>query len=129
MIANAIRKGGAMTSALDPTANALLNITATVDHDQAVLALTGEIDLSDTDHLLMCVKWYLGEPHITGVTLDLHALTFMDAAGIRTLVRGRRAADQLGKTFLIKNHHGHIAELIGILGLDKYLTDPTVPFT
>ena len=117
-----------MTSALDPTVGARLNITATVEHDQAQLVLTGEIDISDTDQLLMCIGWYLREPNISQVAVDLHDLGFIDAAGIRTFVLSRRAADQLGKTFLIKNHHGHIAHVISILGLDKYLTDPTRPF-
>src|SRR5689334_21788612 len=103
MTARTVREGGAMTSTSDRPAGAQLNITATIDHDHAELALTGEIDITDADQLLMCIQWYLRAPQITHVAVNLCALRFIDAAGIRTFVLSRRDAGQLGKTFVITN--------------------------
>ena len=110
-----------------PTASVVIAVT--IGHGRANLTLTGQVDISNAGELLMSTHWYLGDPQINHVTVDLHALTFIDASGLRTLVLSRQHADRLGKTFLIKNHRAHIADFISILGLDKHPTHPARPLT
>jgi anti-anti-sigma factor len=107
---------------MPPTAP--LGITVTTDHAGARLTLAGEIDITNSDQILLCARRYLDEPGITQVITDLDAVTFLDSSGLRALMFSRRRAAELGKTFLVQGHHGHVAEVIEVTGLTKFLTDP-----
>lgn len=100
-------------------------LAVTISGDRAEMALAGDIDIANADQIESAAYHYLGEPHIAHVTADLNAVTFLDSSGLRALTHSRRRAAELGKTFRIQNHHDHIAKVIEITGLTRYLTDPT----
>jgi len=49
---------------------------------------------------------------------------FIDSSGLHTLGHCRHHADDLGKTFRVTGHHGHVATVIEVTGLTGCLTDP-----
>lgn len=100
-------------------------IAVRINREHAQLTLAGEIDMSSGDEVRHRAQYYLDEPKIAHVVADLDALTFIDSGGLRALLLCRRYADDVGKTFAIEHHHGHIAEVVETAGLTRYLTDPT----
>jgi len=113
-----------MVSASDVPATAPLDIAVSGGQDSVHLMLTGDIDVSNADQVLACAYRQLDKPQVTQLTVDLEQITFIDSSGLHTLVRSRRYADDLGKTFRITGHRGHVATVIEITGLTGYLTDP-----
>jgi anti-sigma B factor antagonist len=114
-----------MSTTSDPSDVAGLEIVVSVDHDRAYLMLAGEIDVTNSEQLVTSVYRHLGEPRIVEVVADLAGLTFLDSSGLRALVLGRRRADESGKAFRIRNHRGHVANVIEITGLTPYLSGPS----
>lgn len=114
-----------MTSGSGDPRTAPLDISVTIDEDRAQLTVTGEIDLTNADDVLLSVHWHLDRPRLNHVVVDLSGLAFLDSAGLRVLMLGRRHADELGKTFRVQGQRGHIANVIEVTGLTEYLTDPS----
>ena len=52
--------------------------------DERVLVLVGELDMADTDRLTEAAAVLAAEPG--DLTLDLHALTFIDSSGLLALL-------------------------------------------
>lgn len=113
-----------MVSASNVPPTASLDITVSGRPDSVHLTLTGDIDLSNADRVLVCARRQLNKPQVRQVVVDLERVTFIDSSGLHTLVRSRHHADDLGKTFRITGHHGHVATVIEIAGLAGYLADP-----
>jgi anti-sigma B factor antagonist len=109
----------------DVPATAPLTINATVAGSRVRLIVAGEIDMSNADRLRQCAFCHLDGPTARHVVADLARLTFIDASGLRALVRSRRHADELGKTFTVENHCAQVSLVIGAVELTDYLTDPT----
>lgn len=55
------------------------------------------------------------------ISLDLHTITRIDAAGIAALISVYRAAREAGHTFTVSNPSPHVREILGMVGLDKIL--------
>ena len=100
-------------------------IAVRIAGDHAQLTVAGEIDMANADQVRNSARYYLDEPKITSVTVDLDALTFIDSRGLRALTLCRRYADELGKSFVIEHQREHIARVVEACGLTKYLTDPS----
>jgi anti-anti-sigma factor len=99
-------------------------IGVTICQDRARLAVAGEIDPTNADLVRLRACYYLDESQIADVVADLSGVTFLDSYGLRALVLCRRYADELGKTFVVRNHRGPVAKVVEATGLTRYLTDP-----
>ncbi len=55
------------------------------------------------------------------VTLDLSSVERIDAAGIAALVSLYRNAREAGHSFSLTNVSGRVAQILRLVGLDKYL--------
>jgi len=55
------------------------------------------------------------------VSLDLHAVSRIDAAGLTTLIRLYCAAREAGHTFAVANPSPHVAEILAMVGLEGFL--------
>lgn len=55
------------------------------------------------------------------VSLDLHTVTRIDAAGIAALISLYCAASEAGHTFTVSNPSPHVAEILAMVGLDRIL--------
>ena len=55
------------------------------------------------------------------VSLDLHTLTRIDAAGIAALISLYRAARDAGHTFTVSSPSPHVREILALVGLNTIL--------
>lgn len=55
------------------------------------------------------------------VSLDLQAITRIDAAGLAALIKLYCAARESGHTFTVSNPTPHVAEILAVVGLDNIL--------
>ncbi|WP_328475605.1 STAS domain-containing protein [Actinoplanes sp. NBC_00393] len=92
-------------------------------HDNAGvsrLTITGDLDsdtCADVADLLIAAAHQHG---VQEVVVDLRDTTFLAAAGVRALLRGRHAADSAGRAFRVVNATGvvHLVlRLSGVLGI------------
>jgi anti-anti-sigma factor len=58
--------------------------------------LTGRLDTDTAPLLDACVARLLASPHVTALTFDLAALEYISSAGIRSVVRARKAVEGRG---------------------------------
>ena len=55
------------------------------------------------------------------VSLDLHTVTRIDAAGLTALIKLYCAAREAGHTFTVSNPSPHVAEILALVGLERIL--------
>lgn len=70
------------------------------DADRTTIAFTGRFDAVEA----MAARARMAEPDITTpahLVLDLHAVTFLDSAGLAVLVRARRDRQRDGRTIAL----------------------------
>jgi anti-anti-sigma factor len=61
------------------------------------VALTGRLDTETTGLLDACLAPLLATPAVTAIVFDLARLEYISSAGIRALVKARRALDGRGR--------------------------------
>jgi anti-anti-sigma factor len=89
--------------------------------DAVVLDLVGEIDLSAVPQLRDAIATALGnQPGY--VLLDLARVTFIDCAGIGTLIEGRNTAEAKGIGYRVDNAQGLVATILAATGTLAYLS-------
>jgi anti-sigma B factor antagonist len=67
----------------------------------AVVAATGELDLSGAQVLETELERLADEPEIATVVLDLRGLEFMDSSGLRLVVLADMQAREAGRRFVL----------------------------
>jgi len=95
----------------------------------AVAEFTGEDQFTETTGLTELVRGHdrrLLErmtPLVRrqSLTLDLHSVERIDAAGIAALILLYRSASEAGHCFSVSNPSPHVAEILAIVGLDRIL--------
>jgi anti-sigma B factor antagonist len=95
-----------------------LSLSTTRDAGTTTVTVAGDVDLSTVAELDQAVMAAVadGPP---SVVVDLAAVTFIDSAGINTLLRNRRLADERERHFRIINPTGvvrDVLEMTGVLG-------------
>jgi anti-anti-sigma factor len=85
------------------------------------VTVTGELDLSNRDELADATIDLLN--NAKKVVIDLSGVTFLDSAAMSTLVKVRLEADRVGSEVRLRGATGHVAEVLAITGLDRWLTD------
>ncbi len=79
-----------------------MGVTSRREHEATVLALSGELDLASQRALERDIARALQSGART-VVLDLGGLTFVDIAGLRSMLRSQRRARGAGKRLLLAN--------------------------
>jgi len=90
------------------------------DADRAVIHVTGEVDLNTRDLLGAAAKQSFDVAKT--VVVDLAQVTFMDSAGLSTLIRARNEAERLGRELQIRSATGSVARVLEVTGLSHWLT-------
>jgi anti-sigma B factor antagonist len=101
-----------------------LSLSVHYDNGIATLRADGELDLASA----VALEHRLGEltgPDVTGVTVDLGGVTFVDSAGINALLRGRRLAESRAQTFLVSGATGVVRQVLSITGVWNHLSGTT----
>jgi anti-sigma B factor antagonist len=108
-------------------AHPLLTIESESQADAHVIRIAGELDLGgcpDLDSALQVAE----RSQADRIVLDLEALTFVDSAGLGTILRASRRSASSGNRLEITRGTGQPAEIFRLTGLEKVLplADPGV---
>jgi anti-sigma B factor antagonist len=83
------------------TAVRTLEFETTFNRAVAVIAATGELDLSGAQVLEAELERLEAEPELGTVVLDLRGLEFMDSSGLRLVVLADMRAREAGRRFVL----------------------------
>lgn len=100
--------------------------TARVSGDAYVVALSGEIDMSNSDELERWLREAVSASGRRRIVVDLTDLDFLDSFGIRALLRGKEHADAHAAVFTVTNPNSLIERILRTLGLFDHLTGPSL---
>jgi anti-sigma B factor antagonist len=74
-----------------------LAIQSTWSADACAITVTGDVDATTAPALEEALLGWLDHPDVAEVQLDLRGVTFLDSAGLTTLVVADRAAQNAGR--------------------------------
>jgi anti-anti-sigma factor len=92
------------------------------DGDHAVVAVRGEVDLATAPVVLREIRATLALP-ISGVTVDLAYVSFLDSTGVQAFITARNDAIERGIAFRLDSVPGQVrgvlelCDLLGLFGL------------
>jgi anti-anti-sigma factor len=81
-----------------------------------MIDVRGELDSGTCGELLEAVESQMAAG-VRSLTLDLHATTFIDSAGMRALIMIERVAQQRGVPLAVTQPPEHVTELLRVAGL------------
>ncbi|MFI5843492.1 STAS domain-containing protein [Catenuloplanes sp. NPDC051500] len=121
-----------MTSRRSPTqlgSPPWLSIETSVSADRhlASVWVDGELDRDSAGELLQVFRTALTDTGPQTIEVDLSAVTFIDAAGIRSLVTCRQLAEETGGTLHLKNPRPQARFVLGIAELSEVFGLPATP--
>ena len=91
--------------------------------DTLCLSVTGEIDMSTTDHLEQALTdAFASDAQV--ITVDLSATTFCDCTGLTTLLTAYHHAQTRHMKYYVTNPRGVVRRILHILNLHDLLTGP-----
>ena len=91
-----------------------------------VIAISGEIDRANCAEVTRAVTQTIQAKAPEYISLDLDQVTFLDSAGIRTLLICRDNARQHGSELDIGRAHPHVLQVLTITGLlEEFNLPPT----
>jgi anti-anti-sigma factor len=95
------------------------------DEGNRVVRITvhGEIDEDVGAVLAIIIRNAAGQSGLTALVVDLERCSFLAAAGVRSLLEGRRAAWELGRAYRIVNVHGIVARVLIAAGVPAVTLD------
>ncbi len=86
----------------------------------AVVAATGEIDLTNADGLRDALLAAL-DAGAAGLVADLSTVTFLDSAGVTALVRASRRSRAENVTFRLAVAVPSVRRLLNLVGIDRLI--------
>jgi anti-sigma B factor antagonist len=92
-------------------------ITAT---GEALVMVSGELDITSADGAVGCVRDVIDRHHLP-VILDMAGLTFCDASGLGALVRMNNYAGKAGCPIQLASPGPGLLQIMRITGLDRSL--------
>jgi anti-anti-sigma factor len=94
---------------------------------EGVLSLhpAGDVDMDSSGQLDTAIQDAISEANVTTVIVNLDGVTFLDSAGIRTLLNGYNGASDHGKQFRIVRPSDLVRRVLDITGVLAMLTDGT----
>jgi anti-sigma B factor antagonist len=98
-----------------------LSLSSRRDAGQAILTVSGEIDIMTADALEQAIATII-DSGAGEVIVDLSGVTFMDSAGINALLKGRRSADDHGQRFRVNGATGIVRQVLDLTGVAVHLS-------
>lgn len=95
-----------------------LKIESVPAPDNYVLAVTGEVDISNADRLREHIDMVLEQP-CEKISLDLAQVPHVDSTGIGVLVGAAHRAADRGRSFAVVNVQPNVLRIVQLLGVDK----------
>jgi anti-sigma B factor antagonist len=98
-----------------------LDISVRHESDNAVVTLTGELDIGTAPRLTAAVETALDKSPVR-VILDMSAVTFCDSQGLGTLVVLNRAATRSRSVLVLSDLTDFLERLLHVTGLHQAFT-------
>jgi anti-sigma B factor antagonist len=95
----------------------------------ALISLTGELDLSGTVPLEEEVGRLAEEEGVRRVVIDLRELEFMDSSGLRMVALAERRLSAAGRELLLVRGRDTVQRVFAITRMDEHLTFVDDPAT
>jgi anti-anti-sigma factor len=92
------------------------------DPGEALVAVSGEIDLTVRDELQDTLSATIDEPGVTKVVVDLSRVSFMDSTGLHVLLTARERAQSAGVGFRVVGATGLVERVLAVTGVLELLT-------
>ena len=108
-------------------ASAHFVVTKSPDLQTARLAVSGEIDMSNSGALEETIADALMVRSVTTLVFDLGELTFLDSSGINALLIGYNIAVEQDATFRVDNPRGIVRRTFIVNGVLDILIPPHQP--
>jgi len=96
-----------------------MTIERTIEYDSVVLAVSGELTAVTAEQLNVAIDKAIGET--SELTLDFMDLEYVASAGLRMLLKARKAFDVKGGSFTIRNVSEEVMNVFEITGFDNML--------
>lgn len=93
----------------------------------ALIALTGELDLSGADPLDEEIDRLAAEEGVRRVVLDLSELEFMDSSGLRLVALADRRLGAAGRGFALVRGPDAVQRVFAITRMEEHLTFVDAP--
>jgi anti-anti-sigma factor len=106
---------------IDPMCAEQFGGSVTAAGDVTTVALQGEADLAVRAEFQQLIEDALqaGTP---SVVVDLERLRYLESACLRTLLHARSAAEEQGRTFVVRNASGIVMRVLDVAGVADILT-------
>jgi anti-anti-sigma factor len=88
----------------------------------AVIALSGELDLSGAPSLEEEIERLASDDAVRRVVLDLRELAFMDSSGLRTVALAERRLGGAGRALVLVRGRDAVQRVFAITRMDEHLT-------
>jgi anti-sigma B factor antagonist len=98
-----------------------LSLSTERDAGTMIVTVAGEVDLATTGQLEGELNAAV-EAAGTTVIVDLSAVTFLDSAGINTLLRSRRLAEEHGRQLRVTGAEGIVRQVLEMTGVLAHLS-------
>jgi len=95
--------------------------TALTSAGDALISLTGELDLSGTAPLEEEIGRLASEDGISRVVLDLRGLEFMDSTGLRMVALAERKLGAAGRELVLVRGSDSVQRVFAITRMDQHL--------
>jgi anti-sigma B factor antagonist len=98
-----------------------LELDTTLSAGDAVIALSGELDLSGTPALDEEIERLAAAEGVERVVLDLRKLEFLDSSGLRSVALAQRRLKAAGRQFVLVRGHETVQRVFEITRMDERL--------
>lgn len=107
----------------------LLTVRVVRTGEQALLLLTGELDVSTVELLDAVVGPLLAgtDPAVRQVLVDCAELSFVDVAGLGALLAARQTLRQRSGALLLRSASPALRRVLSLAGLEGLLADDPLP--
>jgi anti-sigma B factor antagonist len=111
---------GTRSDVMNPGGNEpdqLLSIDVRRDGENAVLCITGELDMYSESQLQHAIAGLDSDDKIHGVVLDLAGTEFLDSSGLRAMLAAERRLQSQGRAMLVRSPSPLVARLLEVTSL------------
>jgi anti-sigma B factor antagonist len=98
-----------------------LRLSTQREGDEVTLAARGVVDLASAKELEDGLAAVVADDRATVVVVDLAGVTLLDSMGIAALLKGRRLADERGRTYRLTGASGIVRQVLDITGVWTHL--------
>ena len=97
-----------------------MNITETLEQDEVIVCIEGEIDGTNVDEVETALK--SASEKATSLVIDLKELEYVSSAGLRVFLIIRKLTESAGHSMILKNVSEDVMEIFTVTGFVNLLS-------